>query len=132
MPLKATINLASLLFKLNSLLYWHFVSQHLQETMGEADDEDEDSDDSEDDDDVMKDEFKFHLKAEGEAGGLLANPNAPVTLSVVEGTNEITGEPTRVEFDPLQPLTTEIMGGEIEFSSRRGWIVLPCCCLASI
>ena len=85
--------------------------------MGEADDEDEDSDDSEDDDDVMKDEFKFHLKAEGEAGGLLANPNAPVTLSVVEGTNEITGEPTRVEFDPLQPLTTEIMGGE---NFRRG------------
>jgi hypothetical protein len=43
---------------------------------------------------------------------MIGAPNAPVTLSVVEGTNEITGESTRVEFDPNQPLTTEIMGGE--------------------
>ena len=88
--------------------------------MGEADDEDEDSDESEDDDEAMKDEFKYHLKAEGEmsgaSGGSLilggANSGQPATLSVVEGTNEITGEPTRVEFDPSQPLTTDIMGGK--------------------
>ena len=53
------------------------------------------------------------MKAEGEGGGLLGGANAPVSLSIVEGTNEMTGEPTRVEFDPTQPLTTEIMGGNI-------------------
>ena len=93
--------------------------------MGEADDEDEDSDDSEDDDEAIKDEFKFHMKVEGEGGGLLVggpNSGAPVTLSVVEGTNEITGEPTRVEFDPSQPLTTEIMGGRSIRTSLMGLV----------
>ena len=108
----------------NCCSFW----QQMQETVGEADDEEEDSDDSEDE--AMKDEFKFHLKAEGEmavagSGGSLilggANLGAPATLSVVEGTNEITGEPTRVEFDPSQPLTTEIMGGKDD-----KWVPLVC------
>ena len=98
------------------LPFFYTLSQHLQETIGEADDEDEDSDDSEEDDEAIKDEFKFHMKVEegGGSGLLMGGPNsgAPVTLSVVEGTNEITGKPTRVEFDPSQPLTTEIMGGK--------------------